>query len=255
MVNDAPSILPLKVDRLAFRAGAVDVITDVTFCIPAGSRTVVLGANGAGKSALLRLLHGLLKPSDGRVTWARDTAQTRHAQAMVFQRPVMMRRTVHANIEFALRTARNGTNALSVSGTRSSLVDASTAARANAILARAGLAHLADRYARLCSGGEQQRVALARAWALAPEVLFLDEPSASLDPAATRAIEETIHAIHAAGTTIVMTTHDLAQARRIADRILFLHRGRLLEDTPANEFFNQPATPEARAFIKGELIW
>jgi tungstate transport system ATP-binding protein len=122
-------------------------------------------------------------------------------------------------------------------------------------LEQVGLAHLAGRAARLCSVGEQQRVALARAWALKPQLLFLDEPSASLDPAATRSIEEVIAAMHRDGTAIVMTTHDLGQARRLADRVLFLHRGRLLEDAPAETFFNQPASPEAAAFIKGELLW
>jgi tungstate transport system ATP-binding protein len=245
-VHISRSILPLQVDRLAFRAGAVDVLADTSFRIETGSRTVVLGPNGAGKSVLLRLLHGLLTPSDGSVKWSQDAAIARRAQAMVFQRPVMLRRSVRENIEFALRTAANDT---------SGPPRATIRERAETILARAGLSHLAGRPARLCSGGEQQRVALVRAWALAPEVLFLDEPTASLDPAATRAIEGTIDAIHAAGTTIVMTTHDLGQARRIANRILFLHRGRLLEDTPATDFFNQPATPEAQAFIRGELIW
>jgi tungstate transport system ATP-binding protein len=114
---------------------------------------------------------------------------------------------------------------------------------------------LAERAARLCSGGEQQRIALARAWVLQPEVLFLDEPTASLDPAATRAIEEAIVAMHAQGTTIVMATHDLGQAKRIADRVLFLHNGRLVEDTPSAKFFQQPQSPEAAAFIRGELLW
>jgi tungstate transport system ATP-binding protein len=256
-LHHSRTILPLKVDRLAFRAGEVDVLVNASFRIEAGSRTVVLGPNGAGKSVLLRLLHGLLMPTDGSVTWSQDSAVARHAQAMVFQRPVMLRRTVRENIEFALATAASGNGGVRTTLTQTSFAppSASVRERADAILARAGLAHLAARPARLCSGGEQQRVALARAWALVPEVLFLDEPTASLDPAATRAIEDSIHAMHATGTTIVMTTHDLAQARRIANRILFLHRGRLLEDTPAADFFNQPATPEAQAFIRGELIW
>ncbi len=257
-VNDPRTILPLQVDRLAFRAGDVDVLVHATFSIEAGSRTVVLGPNGAGKSVLLRLLHGLLKPTDGTVKWSQDSAAARTAQAMVFQRPVMLRRSVRENIEFALTTAASRKDGSQIAGVKTTIFSPpreSVRERAEAILARAGLAHLAMRPARLCSGGEQQRVALARAWALAPEVLFLDEPTASLDPAATRTIEETIQAMHAAGTTIVMTTHDLGQARRIADRILFLHRGRLLEGTPAADFFNQPTTPEAQAFIRGELIW
>lgn len=217
------------------------MLREVSLRIESGTRTIVLGPNGAGKSVLLRLLHGLIAPSAGRLGWASDDPRlVRAAQAMVFQRPMMLRRTARENIEFALE----------VSGKR----DDRRAAAAEA-LARVGLADLASRPARLCSVGEQQRIALARAWALRPEVLFLDEPTASLDPAATKAIEEIIMAMHVTGTTIVMTTHDLGQARRIADRVIFLHRGHLVEDTPAAEFFQQPRSPEAAAFVQGELLW
>jgi tungstate transport system ATP-binding protein len=239
--NGAMSVLPLSAKSLSWLAGEVDVLRDISLRIESGTRTIMLGPNGAGKSVLLRLLHGLLVPSGGRLDWATDDPQrVRRAQAMVFQRPVMLRRTACENIEFALR----------VGGMRQGL-----RASARAALERVGLSGLEERPARLCSGGEQQRIALARAWALRPEVLFLDEPTASLDPAATKAIEEIIAAIHRAGTTIVMTTHNLGQARRIADRVLFLHRGRLVEDAPANQFFLQPASPEAAAFVKGELLW
>ena len=240
---DAARILPLKVDSLGFRAGDVTALSGVSFSVVPGSRTIVLGPNGAGKSVLLRLLHGLLAPAAGVVVWANaNPHQVRRAQAMVFQRPVMLRRTVRENLAFALEVA----------GVTNSMEQKS---RADAALARVGMLGLADRAARHCSGGEQQRLAIARAWVLQPEVLFLDEPTASLDPAATRAIEEAITAMHAQGTTIVMTTHDLGQARRNADRVLFLHRGRLLEDAPASEFFQHPRSPEAAAFIKGELLW
>lgn len=232
------SILPLRIKALSYSAGTTEVIRDVSFDIKRGSRTIVLGANGAGKSVLLRLLHGLLPPSGGDINWSR--ADAKFSQAMVFQRPVMLRRTARENIEFALHVAG-----------RSSAISGA----ASQALASVGLGHLADRPARLCSGGEQQRIALARAWALAPEVLFLDEPTASLDPTATKAIEEVISAINRSGTTIIMTTHDIGQAKRIADRVLFLHRGRLLEDAPAEHFFIAPTSPEAAAFIKGELLW
>ena len=233
-------ILPLQVDALAFQVGELSVLREVSFRIEPGSRNIVLGPNGAGKSVLLRLLHGLLAPTAGRVSWA--AANAGRAQAMVFQRPVMMRRTVCANIEFAL-----GLNDVGASHDRKQL--------AMAALEHVGLSHFADRPARLCSGGEQQRVALARAWALKPQVLFLDEPTASLDPAATRAIEEVIGAMHRDGCTIVMTTHDLGQARRLADRVLFLDHGRLVEDAHAEKFFQQPQSPEAAAFIRWELLW
>ncbi len=236
----ASCILPLRVEALGFRAGDVIALDGVSLNVMPGTRNIVLGANGAGKSVLLRLLHGLLAPTSGRLQWhGGDDADVRRAQAMVFQRPVMMRRSVRENIEFALRLVHA----------------ADIDKKAAEALERVGLARLADRPARLCSGGEQQRVALARAWALKPEVLFLDEPTASLDPAATRAIEETVNAMHAAGTTIVMTTHDLGQAKRLADRVLFLHHGRLVEDAPAKDFFLQPTSPEAAAFIRGELLW
>lgn len=237
------SILPLRVADLSFRVGDVCVLDRITFNVAAGSKNIVLGANGAGKSVLLRLLHGLLTPTAGEIQWAHpDTSHVRRAQTMVFQRPIMLRRSVRENVTFALQVA--GMRDLKV---RRDSVDEA--------LARVGLAALAERPARLCSGGEQQRVAMARAWALKPDVLFLDEPTASLDPAAIRAVEETISAMHAHGTTIIMTTHDLGQAKRLAERVLFLHRGRLIEDASANAFFQQPTSPEAAAFIKGELLW
>ena len=236
----ADSILPLEVNALAFCIGAVEALKSASFSIAAGTRTVILGPNGAGKSVLLRLLHGLLAPSAGNVRWTLPLAIARRRQAMVFQRPVMLRRSALDNVRFALRVSDLG---------------GETEVLAHAALARVGLAQVADRPARVLSGGEQQRLALARAWALGPEVLFLDEPTASLDPAATRTIEEIILAMHLAGTTIVMTTHDLGQAKRIADEVLFLHHGCLLEKTPAAAFFNQPHSKEAAAFMKGELLW
>ncbi len=232
------SILPLKIESLSYSVGTTEVVRDVSFAIERGSRNIVLGANGAGKSVLLRLLHGLLVPSGGQIKWAR--ADAKFKQAMVFQRPVMLRRTARENIEFALHVAGRSSG---ISGAASKALES------------VGLAHLADRPARLCSGGEQQRIALARAWALAPEVLFLDEPTASLDPSATKAIEEVISTISKTGTTIIMTTHDIGQAKRLASRILFLHRGRLMEDASAGQFFAQPQSPEAAAFVKGELLW
>jgi tungstate transport system ATP-binding protein len=237
MVDMIDSVLPLKVTSLAYSVGGVEIIRDVSFVIERGSRNIILGANGAGKSVLLRLLHGLLPPSGGEIKWSRNDAQFK--QAMVFQRPVMLRRTARENIEFALHIAGSS----DVSGTASKTLES------------VGLAHLADRPARLCSGGEQQRIALARAWALAPEVLFLDEPTASLDPTATKAIEEVINAINKTGTTIIMTTHDIGQAKRIADRVFFLHRERLIEDASATQFFDATESREAAAFIKGELLW
>jgi tungstate transport system ATP-binding protein len=233
------SILPGRLEGLVFEAGGRRLIDGFDLSLQAGPRMVILGPNGAGKSLTLRLAHGLIAPSAGRVVW--QAPQARRRQALVFQRPVMLRRSAAANVDYAL--ALRG------------IAGAARARRRDAVLERTGLAPLARRPARVLSIGEQQRLALARAWAVEPELLFLDEPTASLDPAATRAVEEIVNAIHGAGTKIVMTTHDLGQARRLADEVVFLHRGRLVEHAPAERFFAAPATPEAQAFLKGELYW
>ena len=226
-------ILPLRLEAVSF----LHVIQPLTLELEAGPSTIILGANGAGKSVLMRLMHGLLQPTSGKVRWNGNGAR-RH-QAMVFQRPVMLRRSALANVAYALEVAGVG--------------DAKRTAME--ALKEVGLAHLAQRPARVLSGGEQQRLALARAWALHPEVLFLDEPTANLDPGATREIESLIRAFDAAGTKIVMSTHNLGQARRLGDEVLFIHQGRLVERAPVVRFFQQPASPEAQAFIKGELPW
>ena len=235
------SILPLCTEGLGFSAGGAEILSDVSLKITAGAPTLLIGANGAGKSVLLRLLHGLLKPSAGRVYWACATDHAARRQAMVFQRPVLLRRSVLANTLYPMAlagVAREERNA-----------------RAEEALTLVGLADRADDPARKLSVGQQQRLALARAAALLPELLFLDEPSASLDPAATRAVEEIVLKLAARGTKIVMTTHDLAQARRLAGDVVFLHRGSLLEQAPAEVFFQQPASATARAFLRGELVW
>lgn len=236
------AILPLRLSDVSFSAGGRTIIDRVSFELSAGPSTIVLGANGAGKSVLLRLMHGLLAPSSGRVEWlGSNSARARRLQAMVFQRPVMLRRSVLANITYALALAD---------------VPARDRDRlALEALEEVGLATLATRPARVLSGGEQQRLALARAWALHPEVLFLDEPTASLDPAATREIETVIKAFDASGTKIVMVTHNLGQARRLGDEVLFVHQGRVAEVTPVDTFFSQPASAEASAFVKGENPW
>lgn len=236
------TILPLVFDGLCFDASGERLIHDLTATLRGGARTILLGPNGAGKSLTLRLAHGLLRPSAGSVRWTGNRAQAaREGQAMVFQRPVMLRRSVAANVDYAL--ALRGL----ARATRRPLVDEA--------LARAGLGNMAKRSARVLSAGEQQRLALARAWAVEPEVLFLDEPTANLDPAATRTVEEMIAAIHEAGATIIMTTHDLGQAHRLADEILFLHRGRLMEHMAAAAFFAGPQSAEAKAFLTGDLLW
>jgi len=190
----------------------------------------------------MRLMHGLLQPTAGSVRWSEtDLPSLRRRQAMVFQRPVVLRRSALANVVYALQLANVA------AGERE--------AQAFAALDEVGLRHLAHRPARVLSGGEQQRLALARAWALHPEVLFLDEPTANLDPAAAREIETVIKAFDAAGTKIVMATHNLGQARRLGDEVIYLQAGRVMERAPIEQFFARPATADAAAFMKGELPW
>jgi len=236
------SLLPLRLVNVSFDAGTKRIIDRVSLVLERGPRTMILGPNGAGKSVLMRLCHGLLRPTAGHIEWANpERPGERRHQAMVFQRPVMLRRSALANVDYALKVA--------------GIPWAEREGRARAALESVGLSDLAHRGARVLSGGEQQRLALARAWALRPEVLFLDEPTASLDPGASAEVERTIETIHAAGTKIIMITHNLGQARRLGDEILFLSQGRLVERAPVDRFFNRPAAPETEAFLKGELPW
>jgi tungstate transport system ATP-binding protein len=234
----AEALFPLEARGLGVRFGTHVALQGVEFSLAERARVVVLGPNGAGKSVLLRALHGLIEPSAGEVRWAGRAARPRD-QAMVFQRPVMLRRSALSNVEYAL----------GVNGVRG----AERSRRALEALERVGLAHLAQRQARVLSGGEQQRLALARAWSLRPRVLFLDEPTASLDPAAAAEVERVIGEIHAAGTAIVLTTHVLGLARRVAEEVAFLHEGRLVERTRASEFFQAPRSAEAQRFLQAEL--
>ncbi|MFO7190458.1 MAG: phosphate ABC transporter ATP-binding protein [Pseudomonadota bacterium] len=237
----SPSILPLKLENVSFAVNGHTIIDRISFELDAGLRTIIIGPNGAGKSVLMRLCHGLLQPTSGTIRWNVETSLARPRQAMVLQRPVMLRRSALANIEYAL--ALHG------------IKGAEGRERALEALEMVGLRDLASRPARVMSGGEQQRVALARAWALRPQVLFLDEPTASLDPTASAEVERIVQAIHDAGTKIVMTTHNLGQARRLGDEVLFILGGRLVERASVDRFFKQPATAEAAAFLKGELPW
>jgi len=234
------AVFPLEARNVTVRMGHHTALSGVNLTLRGTRRVVILGTNGAGKSVLLRTLHGLIWPSEGTITWGHSVRRPTN-QAMVFQRPVMLRRTALENVEYVL----------DVRG-----VDrAERADRARQALQIVGLPHLADRQARVLSGGEQQRLALARAWALRPRVLFLDEPTTSLDPATAAEIERVILAIRDMGTATIVTTHVLGFARRMADDIVFLHQGRLMERTPAERFFSSPQTPEADQFLKGELPW
>ena len=230
-------ILPLAVRDLVLRFGGTTVLDGVSFDLGPAGCTMIMGPNGAGKSLLLKLLHGLMHPTGGGIDWAgRAPAEVTARQALVFQKPVLLRRSVAANIDFVLKARGK------------------TGDRRDALLDHVGLAHKAGQPARLLSGGEAQRLALARALATDPEVLFLDEPTASLDPASVLAIEAIVGAALARGTRIVFVTHDIGQARRMADDVVFLHRGRVAEHSPADMFFPEPQSAAARDYLNGRIV-
>ena len=236
----ASAQLPLAVSGLVFEKGGQRIIDDLSLRIPSPGVTVVMGPNGAGKSVLLRLLHGLLRPTAGTVLWngqAVDDA-LRRRQALVFQAPVLLRRTVGANIRFVLKLRGMPHDDKAVA----------------AALSVAGLAALADRPARVLSGGEKQRLAMARALALNPDVLLLDEPTVSLVPASTVAIEALVITARGRGVKVILVTHDIGQARRLADDVIFLHRGRIYEMAPAAGFFPRPAPAAARPSLHGRIL-
>jgi tungstate transport system ATP-binding protein len=226
------------------RFGATVALSEVDFTLAPGERVVLVGANGSGKTTLLRLLHGQLPHAGRRVVHsARDDGSARApAQAMVFQRPFLLRLSVWHNLMVALWLAR--------------VPRAERAARAQAALERVGLAQERERPARVLSGGQQQRLALARAWAVKPEVLFLDEPTASLDPGAKREVEALIESFaRDDGVAIVMSTHNLGQAKRLGTRVLYLEAGRVLVDLPTPMFFHDPLPAAAAQFVRGEVPW
>lgn len=229
-------ILPLAVRDLVLRFGPTAVLEGLSFDLGLSGCTMIMGPNGAGKSLLLKLLHGLMPPTGGRIDWrGQPAARVTGRQALVFQKPVLLRRSVAANVDFVLKARGRG------GWTRGALLD------------HVGLAHKAGQPARLLSGGEAQRLALARALATDPEVLFLDEPTASLDPASVLAIERIVHDARARGVRIVFVTHDIGQARRMADDVVFLHRGRIAEHSPADDFFAGPRSMAARAYLTGRI--
>jgi len=231
----------LQTRGLGFKTGGHRLLSEIDLKIRTGSRTVIMGPNGAGKSLLLRLMHGLLAPSEGTVFWHGRPLDTtaRRDQAMVFQRPVLLRRSVMANLKFALK----------VRGTKST----ECAGMIQKALKTAGLEHLAKRPARVLSGGEQQRLATVRALACQPQILFLDEPTASLDPASTAAIEQLILQANARGVTIVLVTHEAGQANRLGQDLIFLQDGRIAESGSAQQILNLPQSAPAQAWRDGRL--
>lgn len=216
------------------RFGHVPALRGATLSIGQGERVALIGANGSGKSTLLRLLHGLVPHAAGAML----RSAPRSRQAMLFQRPHMLRASVATNVALALWLRGGGWRAA-----RQGAYEA---------LGRVGMSDLAARNARTLSGGQQQRLALARAWALHPDVLLLDEPTASLDPTAKREVEALI-AEAAAGRTLIFASHNLGQVKRLATRVVYLEQGRVVADLPVHDFFHGPLPEEAHLFVKGEL--
>ena len=243
-MTPALDILPLTLDGVSLHRGGKRVLKDIV-CQFDGEprRTLIVGPNGAGKSLLLRVCHGMVMPDSGTVAWRcpGPAADLSRMQSMVFQRPVLLRRTAAENVAFALKLR--------------GVPHAERVARVADALQRTGLTRLADAPARRLSFGEQQRLALARVIAIRPRVLFLDEPTASLDPAAAHLVEEIVMDLSAEGVRIIMTSHDLNQARRLAEEVIFMYRGRIKERAPAAQFFDGPRNDLARAFLQGELLW
>lgn len=234
------SDLPIRLENVSFLVRGLPIVDDVSVEFRAGRPSSLIGPNGSGKTTLLRLAMGLTEPSSGSVTWGGRAHVPPVRRAFLFQRPVMLRRSAAGNIRYALAAA--------------GIPRGRREARLAELLALVGLSAIAERPARRLSGGEQQRIALARALAREPDILFLDEPTAALDPAATKAMEDLIAQVAARGIKVVMSTHNLPQAKRLAGEIVLLNRGRVAETGPAEDFFAAPKTDDARRFIAGELL-
>ncbi|MBO68599.1 MAG: ABC transporter ATP-binding protein [Acidiferrobacteraceae bacterium] len=234
-------ILPLTVQNLSFRVGTTIILNDIDFSLEHIGPSLIVGPNGAGKSVLLRLCHGLLRPTSGKILWAtEERSRASFDQAMVFQRPILLRRSARANIEHAL--ALRG------------VPRPDRRIRSMSVLEQTGIMQIATRSARVLSIGEQQLLALARAWSFRPRVLFLDEPTANLDPNYTRLVEEIILKINESGTKIIMTSHDMGQVQRLAKEVVFIYDGCLKEHQLAGDFFSNPKTEAAQYFINGKLV-
>ena len=233
------SLMPIIVENLSLALNDRVVIDGISCQIKAAGISVIMGPNGAGKSLFMRCLHGVVSPQSGKISYAGKPLDTaiRKQQSLVFQTPILLRRTVLANLNFVARQRGATDQAISWD-----------------YLERLHLAPLANHPARLLSGGEKQRLALARALITSPAVLFLDEATSNLDPASVQMIETVLDEARRRGTKIIIITHDIGQAKRLADDVLFLHRGRLCEHSSAKSFFNNPTSPEAKKYLGGKLV-
>ncbi len=230
----------LKLTNVSYSVDGTSLLHDISFAQENKGINAILGPNGAGKSLLLSLIHGVIKPDMGLVTWnGTATQKTKHKRSFVFQTPIVLRRSVRANLAYPLKITGKDVQA------QQRAIDD--------ILALSLLTPLADQPAASLSGGEAQRMAIARALITKPDVLLLDEPCSNLDPASIKLIEAMIRGFVTDGGSVFISTHDLAQAKRLADIVLFIEAGRLLEHRPAADFFAAPATPQAQAYLNGDL--
>ena len=234
------SIFPMKASDLTVRRSGRLLLDGVSLSLTGDGVTIVLGPNGAGKSTLLKTLHGMQRLVNGSLDWAQPSGASQERQAFVFQTPILMRRTVLDNVAYPLKVRGFGKR--------------EAREKAADWLRKVHLERALNQRAADLSGGERQKMALVRALIRDPELLFLDEPSANLDGRATREIEELLQETNAAGTRIIMATHNFGQARRLATDVVFLHKGQMLEHTPADEFFTSPQTPQAQAFLNGDIV-
>lgn len=234
------SIFPMQAEDLTVRKGGRKILQGISLTLPAKGVTIVLGPNGAGKSTLLKTLHGMERLISGHIDWSQPKHAAQDRQAFVFQTPTLMRRTVLDNVAYPL--------------TLKGMAKSKAREVAAEWLEKVHLTKALHQRAGDLSGGERQKMALVRALIRGPELLFLDEPCANLDGRATREIEEMLQVTNASGTRLIMATHDLGQAKRLATDVCFLHQGHLLEHTPAETFFNAPKSPQAQAFLNGDIV-
>ena len=234
------SILPLELENVSVRKSGKVILDNISLAFGVEGFTIVMGPNGAGKSTLLRLLHGLERPRGGKVQWAVSQQESKNQQAFVFQTPILLHRTMYENLIYPLRITK--------------VVKEQAAKLANEWMEKINLTDKAEVSAQMLSGGEKQKLAIARALIVEPQVLFLDEPTTNLDGASTRDIESILNSAQASGTRIIMTTHDIGQAKRLASDIIFIHKGSIRETATATEFFANPTSEAAKAYLRGEIV-
>ena len=236
----AAALLPLTIERASVRKRGNTILRDIDLTLEPEGFTVVMGPNGSGKTTLLRLMHGLDRAREGRVNWAVDKIEVRRRQAFIFQTPVMMRRSVLENVAYPLqlrKTPRRQARKIAMRWVES-----------------VELGNRADLDAHLLSGGERQKLAIARALITDPKILFLDEPTTNLDGSSMREVETIIRSANDRGTRIVMTTHDIGQACRLASEVVFLNNGRVCEHQAADAFFAEPKSKAAQAYLSGDIV-